>query len=143
TLSVRLTNPELSAGSEVIPRETILIERTLFLWSGTLFERLKVRNYGLVARQVCLEYSFNADYRDLFEVRGMSRRERGLLSARVAASDCVSFHYDGLDKISRHTLVRFSPAPRVIDTDHATLQMDLGPDAEASILVTVACELDV
>ena len=142
TLSVRLTNPELSAGSEVIPRETILIERTLFLWSGTLFERLKVRNFGLAARQVSFEYSFSADYRDLFEVRGMARRERGLLSASVAASDCVSFHYDGLDKISRRTLVRFSPIPSVVDTDHATLQMDLGPDAEASIFVTVACEVD-
>lgn len=46
TLSVNLTNPDLSSGSEAIPRETIFIERTVFLWSGTLFERLRVRNYG-------------------------------------------------------------------------------------------------
>jgi glycogen debranching enzyme len=142
TLSVNLTNPDLSSGSEAIPRETIFIERTVFLWSGTLFERLRVRNYGLVARQVRFEYSFNADFRDLFEVRGMARLERGRLSACVTAPDRVAFHYAGLDKIGRRTLVGFSPTPSVIDADHATLDMNLGPGAEASIFVTIACEVD-
>ncbi len=142
TLSVSLTNPDLSAGSETIPRETIFIERTVFLWRGTLFERLRVRNFGFVARRVRFEYSFNADFRDLFEVRGLTRLKRGLLSARVAAPDCVEFHYDGLDKIGRRTLVGFSPTPNVIDTGRATLDMDLGPDAEAAIFVTIACQID-
>ena len=65
----------------------------------------------MVARQVRFDYFFNADFRDLFEVRGMARLERGRLSACVTAPDRVAFHYAGLDKIGRRTLIGFSSHP--------------------------------
>lgn len=142
TLSVNLTNPDLSTASEAIPRETIFIERTKFLWRASLFERLRVKNYGVVARRLRLEYSFTADFRDLFEVRGLTRPERGRMSARVTAPDRTEFRYCGLDKIGRRTRVGFIPTPCALDTDHASLDLDLGPGAEASIFVTITCEED-
>ena len=45
-LTADLTNPDLFAGSELkIPRDTIQIVRSKFLWAGASYERLGVRSY--------------------------------------------------------------------------------------------------
>jgi len=139
TLSVNLTNPDLDSGAENIARETIFVERTKFLWKGTLYERLRVKNFASETRRLRFNYLFDADFHDLFEVRGVGRQARGRVSARVIGPDRVEFHYFGLDGISRRTFISFAPSPGVLETNGAQLDLDLAPGGAASIFVTVAC----
>jgi glycogen debranching enzyme len=44
-LSVDLTNPHIDHDLAPLPRETIFLERTKFLYKGVFYERLSVRNF--------------------------------------------------------------------------------------------------
>ena len=50
-LTADLTNPDLFAGGELkLPRDTIQIVRSKFLWAGASYERLGVRSFGAGAQ---------------------------------------------------------------------------------------------
>src|SRR5215212_10209383 len=67
-LSVALTNPETHLGEhDRVPRDTIFLERTKFIWKAVCYERINVKNYDRVRRLVRLDVLFDADFHDLFE----------------------------------------------------------------------------
>src|SRR3954470_12320151 len=72
TLTCDLTNPDLfdKNGRLGAAHDLIHLRRTRFLWNATCFERLVVRNFDVCSRQVSVELAFEADFADLFEVRG-------------------------------------------------------------------------
>lgn len=139
-LSIDLTNPEIDHDANPLPRETIFLERTKFLYKGVCYERLGLRNFTALDRRLTIDYIFDADFRDLFEVRGMTRKERGDETSKVVAPNEVQFRYLGLDNVERRTRIGFEPAPRLLETNRATFELALAPGETASIFVTVACE---
>src|SRR4029079_2387014 len=73
-LAVDLTNPDVASdGRVVIPRGTLHIARTKFLWDGVCYEHLRIRNYQSQAVTASLSLHFDADFADIFEVRGTPR----------------------------------------------------------------------
>ncbi len=75
-LSVDMTTPDirLDAHDETsIPRETIAIERTKFLFRGACYDRIGLRSFDSKHRRLRIAVTFDADFRDLFEVRGTDR----------------------------------------------------------------------
>jgi glycogen debranching enzyme len=142
-LTVHLTNPDIQlAEDEKLPRDTIFLERTKFLWKAVCYERISIRNYTSVQRRLGVDLLFEADFHDLFEVRGTKRLRHGKVLAHVVKPDCVAFHYEGLDKIERRTVIRFAPAPQSIETNRATITVDLAPFEQTSLFIAVACEED-
>ncbi|MFN7026231.1 MAG: glycogen debranching N-terminal domain-containing protein [Pseudorhizobium sp.] len=139
-LSVDLANPEVDDDVATLPRETIFFERTMFLHKGVCYERLGVRNFTTEDRRLTIDYTFDADFRDLFEVRGMKRERRGQATSRVIAPDKVEFRYLGLDDVERRTLIAFTPVPKRLETNRATLELVLAPGEKKAIFLTVACE---
>lgn len=142
SLTVDLANPEIarSDGSTLIPRDAIAIERTKFLWNAVCYERIGLRNFDRVPHEFRLSLAFAADFRDLFEVRGMKRVRRGDMDVRVISS-LVEFSYRGLDDRTRRTVLRFEPAPLHLTKDFASFRFALKPGERTSLLVTVACDL--
>jgi glycogen debranching enzyme len=139
-LTVDLTNPDLQQGrAGKLPRDTIAIERTRFLWKAVCYERLGLKNFGASAKKLQLDFLYGADFHDLFEVRGTKRRRRGRKSAQILGGDEVELRYEGLDGIVRRTTLRFSPPPRRIDVGRATLDVTLEPGEQAAIFITIAC----
>src|SRR4051812_40990195 len=68
-LAVDLTNPDITVGDEVaVPRGTLHIFRSKFLWQAVCYERLKILNHGLTPVHLSLSLSFGADFDDIFEV---------------------------------------------------------------------------
>ena len=65
--------------------------------------------------RVRLELRFEADFADLFEVRGMHRERRGERLPAVLAGDSVTLSYRGLDGLLRTTRLAFEPAPQSAD----------------------------
>lgn len=78
-LSVLCANPRIS---DRIPAETIGIQREIVI-NGALFEELTITNYSTEPVTFELSLSFDADFLDLFEIRGFDRSQRGRLLRRV------------------------------------------------------------
>ncbi|PSB58297.1 amylo-alpha-1,6-glucosidase, partial [Chroococcidiopsis cubana CCALA 043] len=82
SLSVLCTNPTVD---NRLKADTLGIRRELVL-NGALFEEIEISNYSTSAVSVSISLSFDADFVDLFEIRGFNREKRGKL-LRLAAVD--------------------------------------------------------
>jgi len=139
-LSVDLTNPDIAIDAESgLPRDLIAVHRTKFLWSDACYERIGFRNYDSRKRRIQLQLRFDADFHDLFEVRGMRRSARGSRSVDITSGTSVEFRYEGLDNVARRTRVEFEPAPLQLEPHRALYQLDLAPGAACSVIVIVSC----
>ena len=142
-ISVELTNPDLRPEDATgIPRDTLAIERTKAIWQGTCCERICFRNFGERERTFTLQIHFDADFRDLFEVRGMRRMQRGERNSAVESAGQAAFHYIGLDGVSRQTRMRFQPIPEVLTPNSAHYTLHLRAAERCSIVVITTCEED-
>jgi len=138
-LSVNLANPDVHIDGVIsLPRDTIAIERTKFLWQAVCHERIGFRNYADSTRHFRIDIGFGADFRDLFEVRGTSRERRGTTTSLVT-EDGAGFRYEGLDNLTRKTELRFWPPPSRLETNRATFEFELAPNARRSLFVSVLC----
>ncbi|MCM0590119.1 MAG: amylo-alpha-1,6-glucosidase [Gloeotrichia echinulata IR180] len=75
SLSVLCTNPKIE---ECLRADTVGIRREIVL-NGALFEEIELSNYSTTPVRFDLSVSFDADFVDLFEVRGYDREQRGRL----------------------------------------------------------------
>src|SRR3954449_2091288 len=55
-LSVALTNPDIHLGEHGrVPRDTIFLERTKFVWNAVCYERVSIKNYDRTRRRLRLD----------------------------------------------------------------------------------------
>ena len=140
TLTCDLANPGLvDDGRVVVEHDLIHIRRTRFLWKASCFERLRVRNFDLQARNLRLGIEFAADFADLFEVRGMVREKRGQVHEPEVRCERVTLSYIGLDDRRRSTTLRFDPAPEALTVNQAVFNLQLAPKETRSIFVEIDC----
>lgn len=140
TLSANLANPDIHTDTGIaLPRDTVAIERTKFLWEGVCYERIGFHNYGNGTAKFRIEIGFNADFHDLFEVRGTLRKHRGTCVAGLTGEGVV-FRYEGLDRTERKTELRFLPMPSRLETHRATFDLELAPNAGKSLVVWILCD---
>ena len=58
----------------------------------------------------------------------------------MVTKDSVEFYYEGLDDLKRKTELRFWPPPSRLETNRATFDFELAPNARQSLFVSVLCE---
>jgi glycogen debranching enzyme len=128
-LSVDLTNPDINEGNNVvIPKGTLHISRSKFLQDGACHELIILYNYGSDPHELDLELTFDADFRDIFEVRGMDRKKRGKLQPPfVSGNNHIVVSYTGLDNIERQTNLHFDPMPDSIKDYKISYRIKLAP----------------
>ena len=124
------------------PKSTLHVFRAKLLWRGACYEHIRVTNHGEAAVETTLALSFDADFVDLFEVRGMTRASRGERGPVEVGGNEAVLPYRGLDGGARRTRLRFEPAPTRLDTRHAEYALRLEPNAETHLYCSVACERD-
>lgn len=140
-LSVDLTNLDIEGEKgDSIPRGTLHIYRSIFLDDGICYEQLRLANYGLTSIDLALSFGFEADYADIFEVRGTPRRKKGHLLPATVNAENVQLSYLGLDEVTRSTSIHFSPVPNSLTEKTASYQIRMKPGEESIVLVTVVCE---
>ena len=140
-LSADLTNPDfIQHGRLSLPRDTIHVVRSKFLWQAGAYERFALRNFGDRTHLVRFTFLFESDFADLFEVRGHRRRSRGLLEATVQDPQTVVFNYTGVAGDMRHAILKFAPAPGLLSTEQAAFDLTLRPRERSSLFVTVKCQ---
>ena len=139
-LTADLTNPDLfTDGALELPRDTIQIVRSKFLWDGACYERLGVHNFGAGAHVFEFAFYFAADFADIFELRGHRRERRGKIETKTGESGVV-FLYHGLDDVVRRSIVQFDPAPAEMNENTARFRLELGPGDRSSVFMTISCE---
>ncbi len=138
-LTVDLTNPDIRIGEPVVwPRGALHLRRTTFLWEAGVFTLVTLTNHTQAVVTLPLELSFDADFRDLFEVRGTERAERGRLLPTRAIEDGLVFGYEGLDLLVRQTIVQVDPAPR-ISAHRAVVELTVPPGQTRDLTIAVSC----
>ena len=110
-----LANVDISRNGEVvIPRGTLHVLRTKFLWQGVCYEQFEVVNYGSNAVDIPFGLRFAADFADIFEVRGVTRTRRGDRLHDITDANTAVLSYHGLDDVIRRVHISGSPRPKHI-----------------------------
>jgi glycogen debranching enzyme len=139
-LAFDLTNTDLGRGLQRLPHSSVHLSRTKVLWDGSCQERIVARSFAREPVRLVLTVKYQADFADLFEVRGLRRPARGSGLPALVSDLGVVLRYAGLDGVMRRTRLTFSTMPLRIDQGEASFDLDL-PDARAvTIDLSIACE---
>src|ERR1051326_1019545 len=130
-LSVDMTTeffPEQN-GKEAIAKGTLHIIKNKFLRDGSLHERIEIKNFGDEKCEFTASLSFRADFKDIFEIRGVKRENRGeVFEKKHSAEGKFRIRYRGIDNIERTTEVNLNPKTETwVDLDRAVYNISLEP----------------
>jgi glycogen debranching enzyme len=118
-LKVLCANPQL----EELPAETISLEREMVL-NGALFEEIKITNYSRQAASFTISISFDADFGDLFDIRGFPRERHGTL-LRLLPEEAEKEELPGEPEPDRAVTLETNSRPTQLPTiDLAYLALD-------------------
>ena len=139
-LIVDLTNSDLELpGDRRLHPRAVHVQRTKFLLENECREEIRVRNYSLLPVGLELVLELEADFADIFEVRGYpSNKRRRLLSPEIDQAS-LSFSYQGLDKILRKTTIASTLKPVVVGASEMRFPIELEPQEEKVFSLTVSC----
>lgn len=138
-LIVDLTNPDLpKPGGELLLFGSIHIERTKLLWESTYHEKMRLKNFNLKPERLRVEMRYEADFADIFEIRGQVRERKGERLPTQQSDGAVTFAYRGLDDVVRKTRIHFEPSPDEIRGGTVVWNIDVGPQEEREILIDIA-----
>ncbi len=133
---------ELTATNVVVrenfdsPDNTVHVRREQLL-SGCFLDRLSLENFNLQPVDIQLEWLFDADFADVFQVRGMLRNHTGQYFKPILRGSTVHFAYRGLDDAFRQTTLHFDPAPDDLTPSCACYKLTLQPQEKRQLLLTV------
>src|SRR5258708_2993032 len=140
-LTVALTNPDLRCPNlNQLPMGSLHIARRVFLWHGVCHQELTVENHSRQRVATRLRIRCAADYADIFEIQGTSRKARGEDLPPSVEGSAVVLSYQGLDHVGRRTRFEFSPAAD-ISASGPIFQLSLEPREVARLYITARCEM--
>ncbi len=150
--TIQLTNPDLFAdptrevdGSEIVlRRQSLGVVRERVVANG-FSERITITNYTTDPERALLTLALDADYADIFELRGVVRAERGERLPNVLDDGRVVFAYRGLDGLKRRTHVAVTPQMTVVaggdDGAKGVVTLELDRTIEAGAALTLSVEV--
>lgn len=137
-LSVDLTNARIDAVQTVF-QDTVHFRQKVVLRGTTLFVSFTVHNYGAETVKLPLTLEFDADFADIFQVRGLKRQVRGQTLPAEVETETVTLRYVGLDELERQTHLVFSPQPSTLDSTRAGYELCIGARQEESVNLAIEC----
>jgi glycogen debranching enzyme len=139
---VDLTNPDMSLGNGhlVLARDLVHLFRARFLWEATWYERIRLWNYSRAPVRITLTFDIDADFADIFEVRGTARKRRGTRAAPVVDGARLRIGYRGLDDEQRSTIVEWSEAPAAATGSMARFDYELEPQTPTTLTLAIRCD---
>jgi glycogen debranching enzyme len=142
-LIVDLTNPDLTeAGGLRLPKSTVHILRTFVLGSDALFCSTELKNFGTNAAELLVGVQFEADFADIFELRGSVRKQRGKYLPAEPCADGTVLSYLGRDHMLRRTRFSLEPSPGNALPGKVSWRVQLSPGGQWRMQLAVRCEND-
>ena len=84
---------------------------------------------------------FNADYADIFEVRGTKRPRKGQKLDPVVDGNTATLAYQGLDGVRRCTRIEFSPDPKKLTAQDCRFEIELTSKQEMLVEIKISFDL--
>jgi glycogen debranching enzyme len=140
-VELELTNiaTRLADGS-TIPEEDLAVrwERVVDASHLALHDRLTFHNFGMEEYSFPVSLTFAAKFEDVFVVRGMPEKARGILQPPRWHAGKLILAYDGSDGISRQVTIRFDPTPTRMENTTAHFQFTAKSHEETKLSITLA-----
>ena len=130
TQTIGRDHPTLPAAS--------LAVRTRVILATAVGVRIEVTAFDRSVETTRLQIELAADFRDMFDVRGMTPKERPHLDRPVATPDGVRFEATGTDNAPYLTAVTASPIPSTVDI----AMVKRGDGLDPAIPAMLAFDLD-
>lgn len=140
-----LTNPNLvTTDGQLVHEQTIQIRRYRILRELGFMESLTFENFNIFPITLDVALHFEADFADMFEVRGLveppSRGER----LGVAFQErTLTFTYEGRDRLRRTTRITFNERPRVVRGGTAIYELRLPARGSARLGLTISIQTEL
>jgi len=110
-----------------IPVNTVFVHREQILESEGLHDILQLQNFHSDKAHLVIEITYDADFMDIFQVRGVIRGKSGRYFEPLNTDTRMTFVYEGLDDRVRTTALSFDPPPRSISGHTVRWEFDLEP----------------
>ena len=127
-------------GEVAIHRGVLHLLRSRFLYKNSCFEKIRLVNHGLDDLDIPLGLEFEADFTDIFEVRGMTRERRGRRLESDIRSKSVTLRYEGLDHVIRETCIHVDVAPQQVSETGYEFEIVLRPKESATLQLEICCK---
>ncbi len=142
-VAVDLTNPDMEAGGAfALDGRTLRLARRLTLYGRQLGQTIAIESFAQAPVPVDLTCDFDADFADVFEVRGLRRESRGDMLAPQAAGARAELAYRGLDGVRRRAVLDFDPMPQELTPGRASYHLWIPPGGRVELSVTVRAEIE-
>jgi len=137
-----LTNGDLDVGGDSVPRSTVSIRRTTLVCGPALRMRLVLHSFSAEPLRLQFQLRVAADFRDVFEVRGVHRARSGEREPPRVDGRTLVLAYRGLDGMRRVTRCTISGADTRWDGGRALVDVAFAPREERTVDVLVDCAQD-
>ncbi len=137
---IRLTNEHEETNGEVkLWRESVELIRERFIYDDVLYENVMMTNFSTKALHFEIGLLFDADFKDMFLVRGFQPSDRlGKVTERDSTATSWHAVYEGADGVRRSTVVSWdTEADSVSEQGEASFRIDLQPKEMKRIAITV------
>jgi glycogen debranching enzyme len=141
-LTVNLTNPDVrgEGGRVILPRGTLHITRSRFLWNGVCYELIRVRNFALSTVNTELAVRFYSDFENIVDVRAQRRMDGARRRFERVERDSVAQSCLGADDVVRETIIDcHTAAPDSISPDALKYRLQIGSRGEKTISLAYGC----
>jgi len=139
-LMVDMTNPAINDGKT--PSGAIHILRSIFIWHAARYEFFSFCNYLDEPLRLNLDMKIEADYFDIFEVRGHKRHRRGQMQEAKITDGTLTLGYTGLDDVARYTHLSTVPQPSTLHTEGLSIAIELPARGAAVAELSFSVGLD-
>ncbi len=125
-----------------LPENTVHIRREQLLSSDVFFDRFTFENFNQTPVEFTVELLYDADFVDVFQVRGVARSVQGQFYQPITTDSSIRFVYRGRDNVIRQTLVEMSPKPTEIEPRVARWRLRLEPSRRIQLEVHITPSSD-
>ncbi|WP_139489776.1 amylo-alpha-1,6-glucosidase [Brevibacillus dissolubilis] len=140
--TIRLTNPPIEGR---LWRESVEIKRQRLIYEGGLYETITLTNFYPKAVTLELSVRFDADFLDMFIVRGFMKGRTGEKTATVADEEGnrLIFGYIGADGVKRETRITWDvPHSGIEEGGTVRFSFTLAPKESQAIRFFIAPYVD-
>lgn len=142
-MTVDVTTPDLFEGDKcILARGTLHVFRSKVICNGVYHEHIRVQNFSGRQTSFSLEFVFDADYNDIFQVRGMHRKKTGELLATTYDNNEICMGYRGLDNVTRRTRIQFNMQATMHESGEARFPITLKPHEKKEFYIQITSEVD-
>jgi glycogen debranching enzyme len=122
-----------------IPEHSLSLVERMFLSGESCYAEITVTNFSSKSVALSLSIHLDADYADIYEVRGMRRNARGSRMKPQISGAEIMLGYEGLDREIRRTQIAFTPSPSRLSGTLAEFDLNLAAGESATKYIRVTC----